>query len=263
MSAQPLAIKRWVWLEDDLWNRATKKSDTLFTVFIVDPLIRLVIPIPLRLGLSPNQVTMIGSVISLLTAWQFLRGHLALGGFLYFAWYVSDCIDGKIARITNRSTQFGYWLDLFTDRLGTAITIFALGVYQLRVGDETTGLLAFGFLFMWLFVNQNQATLSAIASKFNTERLIQGVEADKNTDQGNRAGDSSDRESGYVTMLRRHRLNPVLLHDIEFSMIAIAIGPITGHVFECLVVGGGGLLGYRALQTASFWWRRRSEISSV
>jgi len=95
------------------------------TVFVFDPLIRLVIPLPLRLGLSPNQVTMVAAAVSLLTAWVFLYGSLALGGLLFFLWYVIDCIDGKIARTTDRCTQFGYWLDAVTDRLGTGIVVFA------------------------------------------------------------------------------------------------------------------------------------------
>jgi hypothetical protein len=262
MSDQALTITRWLWLEDEYWNRATKKSDTLLTVFVVDPLIRLVIPVALRLGLSPNQVTMIGAAVSLLTAWLFLNGSLAIGGLLFFIWYVIDCIDGKIARITNRCTQFGYWLDVFSDRLGTGIVIFALGVHYLREGDETTGLLALGFLFLWFFVTQNQATLSAIAPKFNSERLIQGVEANKSA-RSTVSGSDSSGSSGYVDFLRRYRLNPVLIHDIEWLMIALTIGPLTGRVYECLLLGGAGMFGYRALQTAGFWWRRRSEISTI
>jgi len=124
-----------------------------------------------------------------------------------------------------------------------------------------TGLLTVGFMFIWFFVTQKQATLNSIAPKFQRERLIQGMEASKMA--STTAADSSRSQSSYVEWLERYRLNPVLLHDIEWLMIALAIGPLTGHVFEGVLVGGAGMLGYRALQTTSFWWRRRSEISTV
>ncbi|MCP5066720.1 MAG: CDP-alcohol phosphatidyltransferase family protein [bacterium] len=256
-----LETRRWIWLESEIWTQAIKREDTIVSVFVSDPLIRVVLPAVLRSGISPNQVTMVGMGISLLTAWLFLSGNLALGGVLFFLWYVVDCIDGKIARITDRCTQFGYWLDVFTDRLGTGLVAFGLGVRFLRAGDETTGLLAFAFLFFWFFGVQNQFTLNKISASFRTGGALGGSGKPATSPPG--AAANTARISGYVGFLRRFRLNPWVIQDVEWLMLALAIGPIAGAVTECLALACAGMVLQRCVQTLGFWWRRRDEISTV
>jgi hypothetical protein len=253
--------QRFIWLEKDIWARATKKEDTVVSVFITDPLIRVVLPAFLRSGISPNQVTMIGMAVSLLTAGLFLSGNLALGGALFFLWYIIDCIDGKIARITDRCTQYGYWLDVFTDRLGTGLLTFALGVRFLHAGDETTGLLAFAFLFLWFFGVQNQSTLNKISTSFAAEGLLSND--DERDDRGSLPHGTGGELRGYIGWLRRFRLSPWLFQDVEWLMLGLSLGPLTGAVFECLALACAGMFLQRGIQTAAFWWRRRHEISTV
>jgi phosphatidylglycerophosphate synthase len=63
------------------------------------------------MGLSPNAVTIIGLLLTLVAGWQFYVGNLALG--MVAAWMMTllDTVDGKLARVTLTSSEFGNLLD--------------------------------------------------------------------------------------------------------------------------------------------------------
>ena len=64
-----------------------------------------------RTGISPNMVTAVSLVLVLLAMLFFWQGHFALG--LVCAWGMCflDTVDGKLARVTLRSTPFGNVFD--------------------------------------------------------------------------------------------------------------------------------------------------------
>ena len=63
------------------------------------------------LGMSPNAVTIVGLVLTFIAGWQFYVGNLAEG--LVAAWLMTllDTVDGKLARVTVTSSEFGNRLD--------------------------------------------------------------------------------------------------------------------------------------------------------
>jgi glycosyltransferase involved in cell wall biosynthesis/phosphatidylglycerophosphate synthase len=74
----------------------------------------------LRLGLSPNAITILGTGVFILGTAMFAklpRGweySLACLAMLQLGYGV-DCADGQLARATGRSSQFGAWLDIACD----------------------------------------------------------------------------------------------------------------------------------------------------
>lgn len=68
-----------------------------------------------RFGLSPNQVTLVGLVLVILSFWLFWNGHFAAG--LLSGWVMTflDTVDGKLARSTLTSSKLGDVLDHGTD----------------------------------------------------------------------------------------------------------------------------------------------------
>lgn len=62
-------------------------------------------------GLSPNAVTGIGAVLMLLAFWLFWNGHYWAGVLSGFIFMVLDTVDGKLARCTGTSSQWGNVLD--------------------------------------------------------------------------------------------------------------------------------------------------------
>jgi len=63
------------------------------------------------LGLSPNAVTIVGLLLTLLAGWQFYVGNLAMGMLAAWLMTLLDTVDGKLARVTLTSSEFGNLLD--------------------------------------------------------------------------------------------------------------------------------------------------------
>lgn len=88
----------------------------------------------LRLGWSPNAITLISMCVGLIGAGFFIPGswQLALVGALLFQLSVIiDCCDGEVARLTFSESRFGQELDIWADNV-VHIAVFAgiaCGVY--------------------------------------------------------------------------------------------------------------------------------------
>lgn len=70
-----------------------------------------------RLHFSPNLVTSIGAILTLLTLWLFWEGHFGWG--LLSGWVMTflDTVDGKLARVTLTSSKWGNIFDHGIDLL--------------------------------------------------------------------------------------------------------------------------------------------------
>lgn len=85
-----------------------------------------------RLPVTPNQVTIVGMLVSLLAAALIAGGNLLAAGLLLALGGSFDILDGALARATKRSYPFGAFLDSTTDRYSEAaiylgIILFFLG----------------------------------------------------------------------------------------------------------------------------------------
>ncbi len=102
------------------FRRAAKAQDAFVATFVHRPLARRLTPVALRLGLTPNQVTVLSVVLGLSAAAAFAAGarwSLVLGALLLQASLVVDCVDGDVARYRRMFSPLGAWLDASTDRL--------------------------------------------------------------------------------------------------------------------------------------------------
>lgn len=119
----------------------------------------------IKLGVSPNAITIISMLIGLLGA-AFLAGgsyHLGIIGALLFQFSVIvDCCDGEVARLTFAESRFGQELDIIADNVvhmaifaGVAWGSYLVGPWENSVIPLVLGaiaVLANGFSF-W-FVNR-------------------------------------------------------------------------------------------------------------
>jgi phosphatidylglycerophosphate synthase len=62
-------------------------------------------------GFTPNMVTAVGFVLCLLAFWLFWEGHYWLGMASGFVFMVLDTVDGKLARCTGTSSEWGNIFD--------------------------------------------------------------------------------------------------------------------------------------------------------
>ena len=79
-----------------------------------------------RLGITPNMLTGIGLLLSLLTAVVIAQGFLFIGGLLVLLAGVFDMFDGAMARVQNTATPFGAFFDSTLDRYSESIILFGL-----------------------------------------------------------------------------------------------------------------------------------------
>ncbi|HHY58856.1 MAG TPA: CDP-alcohol phosphatidyltransferase family protein [Chloroflexi bacterium] len=80
-------------------------------------------------GISPNALTLIGFLLTVLVAIILATGNLLVGGLLLIFAALFDTLDGALARHSQQVTVFGAFLDSVMDRYSEAITIFALIFY--------------------------------------------------------------------------------------------------------------------------------------
>lgn len=88
-----------------------------------------------RLGVTPNTLTLIGLLLSILTAVIIAQGYLVTGGLLVLFAGIFDMFDGAMARVCNTATTFGAFFDSTLDRYSESIILFGMLVYALQRPD--------------------------------------------------------------------------------------------------------------------------------
>jgi CDP-diacylglycerol--glycerol-3-phosphate 3-phosphatidyltransferase len=92
----------------------------------------------LRLGVSPDVVTIVGTVGVCAGALVFFpRGQLWIGVLVITAFVFSDTVDGIMARASGRSSKWGAYLDSTLDRVGDAAVFGGLVLYFSRSGQSS------------------------------------------------------------------------------------------------------------------------------
>jgi CDP-diacylglycerol--glycerol-3-phosphate 3-phosphatidyltransferase len=96
-----------------------------------------VVTLLLRLGVSPDAVTLVGTLGVAAGALIFFpQGHLLVGVLVITAFVFSDLVDGAMARQSGRVSPFGAFLDSTLDRIGDAAIFGGLAMYYVGPGDN-------------------------------------------------------------------------------------------------------------------------------
>jgi len=85
------------------------------------------------LGVTPNTLTVLGLILSILTAVIIAQGLFLAGGLLVLFAGIFDMFDGALARARNASTTFGAFFDSTLDRYSESIILFGLLFYALQM----------------------------------------------------------------------------------------------------------------------------------
>jgi CDP-diacylglycerol---glycerol-3-phosphate 3-phosphatidyltransferase len=78
--------------------------------------LRAIIAISVALGIHPNVLTLTGVLINLVAAWALAIDQFVLGGVIMIVANIFDFIDGKVAHITGKQSEFGAFWDSTLDR---------------------------------------------------------------------------------------------------------------------------------------------------
>ena len=91
----------------------------------------------LRLGISPDAVTIVGTVGLCAGALVFFpRGDFLVGVLVCTAFVFSDLVDGLMARMSGQSSSWGAFLDSTLDRFGDAAIFAGLAMYYVGPGES-------------------------------------------------------------------------------------------------------------------------------
>jgi CDP-diacylglycerol--glycerol-3-phosphate 3-phosphatidyltransferase/CDP-diacylglycerol--inositol 3-phosphatidyltransferase len=104
-----------------------------FWTRLITPVARLL----LRRGVSPDAVTLVGTLgVAFGALFFFPRGQLLVGVLFVTAFVFSDLLDGTMARLSGSSSKWGAFLDSTLDRLGDAAVFGGLVMYYVGPGDS-------------------------------------------------------------------------------------------------------------------------------
>jgi CDP-diacylglycerol--glycerol-3-phosphate 3-phosphatidyltransferase len=78
--------------------------------------LRAIINASVALGVHPNVLTLVGVLINVGAAWALARDRFIMAGVIMIVANIFDFIDGKVAHITGKQSQFGAFWDSTLDR---------------------------------------------------------------------------------------------------------------------------------------------------
>jgi CDP-diacylglycerol---glycerol-3-phosphate 3-phosphatidyltransferase len=117
-----------------IFNRSAR---ALFS-YVINPTARFL----LRLGVTPNAVTIAGTVGVLIGSYLGAFGHLFWGTWVVTASALTDALDGTMARMRGGSGRFGALLDSSMDRIADAAVFGAVTFYLANQGNPYGGMVA-------------------------------------------------------------------------------------------------------------------------
>src|SRR5438874_5182742 len=126
-------------------RRIQQQARRLVTV-LIRPLV--------RLGVSPNTLTVIELLLSILAAVVIAQGLLIAGGLLVLFAGIFDMFDGAMARVSNTATTFGAFFDSTLDRYSESIILLGLLFYAMQKPNLHDA--------FWPFANEQQWMITLI-----------------------------------------------------------------------------------------------------
>ncbi len=78
---------------------------------------------------TPNQVSLMGVLLTLVTAALIVDGRLRVAGFLYILAASLDLLDGALARLAKLASRFGAFLDSTADRISEGVVFAAIAYH--------------------------------------------------------------------------------------------------------------------------------------
>ena len=130
-----------------------------------------------KIPFSPNTVTVAGFLITIMSAYV-LSFDLFIGGIFVLAGGSFDMLDGIIARINNKTSRFGAFLDSFLDRVSDALIFLGIAWNFSTAGNKTGVILCLAALVGSFLISYARARAEGLNTKCNVgtmerpERII-------------------------------------------------------------------------------------------
>ncbi|VVU94313.1 CDP-alcohol phosphatidyltransferase [seawater metagenome] len=83
-----------------------------------------------KLGLSPNQITLLSTIFTLTSCYWIYNNKLKTAVAFYLIGYLFDCIDGRLARKYNLGSKKGAAMDMVSDVITNSVLFITLIVFK-------------------------------------------------------------------------------------------------------------------------------------
>jgi phosphatidylglycerophosphate synthase len=124
--------------EENASLQASKKEDEEFlATYLVQSYTPYWVRFFARHGISPNMVTWSSVVVAAGATAAFIttsRALWVLGAVLLYLSFILDCCDGGVARVTGKSSRYGGWFDMISDRIKEYGVYAGLAIGGVRAG---------------------------------------------------------------------------------------------------------------------------------
>jgi CDP-diacylglycerol--glycerol-3-phosphate 3-phosphatidyltransferase len=138
----------------------------MLSAILRKPVSRVVDPVAvflLRIGITPNGMTFFGSLgTSAMALWLWPQGEYFWGTMGVIAFIFSDLLDGTMARISKKSSQWGAFFDSTIDR-GVDVALIGALLLSLLKTDDRLALVAFAALIGGFLVSYVKARAQALS----------------------------------------------------------------------------------------------------
>ncbi len=127
--------------------------------------LRLIINASVALGIHPNVLTLIGVIVNIAAAWALAVDRFVLAGVIMILANIFDFIDGKVAHISGKQSEFGAFWDSTLDRFSDlALFTGLIGLYS-SLGREGYVLVATCALIFSIMTSYARARAESLIDK--------------------------------------------------------------------------------------------------
>lgn len=162
------AINKSVNRVDSWWSRLVLRHPASWVLYVIANYTRW----------TPNMLSTIGFGFVLISSISLLTGNMLLGALFFQLSLIFDFIDGRLARLKNKGSYFGEFLDNFYDQVKVAILLIALYVSYIRFFPEQSDTFFVINIFIYLFIQELTVILwlfveKSIDNKNNVRKVLE------------------------------------------------------------------------------------------
>ena len=199
-------------------NPMLKNPDAWSTVLLFD---RLAVPLVVRIHrhfrlLSPNHLTALSLIVFCISLIFLFTGRTLVASLMMLASSLLDCMDGKLARLSSRSSTFGKYLDFTVDILIHTLGFIGISVWYVSEENLPSAYL----ILLWSFYFGVMHTRSLRSNRTRTH--LPNLEPTHPT--------------AWSDFCARNRLIKNPLSDVDMAFVVIPVSILFGaHSFTLLL----------------------------
>lgn len=117
-----------------------------------------------KIPVNPNLITVSGFLFTIYASYL-LSFNLRLGGIMVLVGSAFDVLDGVVARINNKTSEFGAYLDSVLDRYSDASILLGISFYMTGQGKMTEAALCLFVLIGSFLISYSRARAEGLGKK--------------------------------------------------------------------------------------------------